>query len=96
MIVVIGFNFIEYYDDFIVIVVIENLLFINEIIVFIENVLCFVRRQIFEIGRENVFDVFVVFVGYLLIGDFIEVFKDFCDKGIKIVVVGIGDGYDIK
>ena len=93
---VIGFNFTEHYDDFTVTAAIENLPFINETTASIENALRLARRQIFETGRENVPDVLVVFVGHLLIGDFTEVSKDLRDKGIKIVVVGIGDGYDIK
>lgn len=93
---VIGFNFTEHYDDSTVTAAIENLQFINETTASIENALRLARRQIFETGRENVPDVLVVFVGHLLIGDFTEVSKDLRDKGIKIVVVGIGDGYDIK
>ena len=93
---VIGFNFTEHYDDSTVTAAIENLPFINETTASIENALRLARRQIFETGRENVSDVLVVFVGHLLIGDFTGVSKDLRDKGIKIVVVGIGDGYDIK
>lgn len=93
---VIGFNFTEHYDDSTVTAAIENLPFINETTASIENALRLARRQIFETGRENVPDVLVVFVGHLLIGDFTEVSKDLRDKGIKIVVVGIGDGYDIN
>lgn len=41
-IVNIGFNFIEYYSFLEVVVVIDNLLFFDEIFLILDNVLCFV------------------------------------------------------
>ena len=94
--VAIGFNFTENYDDSTVAAAIENLPFLNETTVSIENALRFAGEQIFVTGRENVPDVLVVFVSHKLSGNFTGVSKELRDNGIKIVVVGIGDGYDIK
>lgn len=94
--VAIEFNFTEHYSYSTVAAAIENLPFLNETTSHIENALHVVGEQTFKTGRENVPDVLVVFVSYTLSGNFTEISQALRNKGIKIIVVGVGDGYDIE
>ena len=94
--VYIGFNFTEHYSSSAVAAAIENLPFIDETPLDIENALRLVDEQFFTTGRDYVPDVLVVFVSHTLGGNFTEIAQELRDKGIKIIVIGVGDSFYIE
>lgn len=92
----IGFNFTEHYSLSAVAAAIENLPFLDETPLNAENVLRVAGEQIFATGRENVPDVLVIFVSFTLSGNFVGISQALRDKGIKIIVVGVGSGFDVE
>lgn len=94
--VVIGFNFTEHYSSSAVDATIENLPFLDETPLNVENALRVASEQIFTTDRENVPDVLVIFVSHILSGNFTEIAQDLRDEGIKIIAIGIGSSFDIE
>ena len=92
----IGFNFTEHYSSLAVADAIENLQFLDETPLNVENALRVVGERIFTTDRENVPDVLVIFVSYTLSGNFTRIAQDLRDKGIKIIAIGVGNSFDIE
>ena len=92
----IGFNFTEHYSFSAVAAAIDYLPFLDETPLNIDNALRVAGEQIFTTDRENTPDVLVIFVSSTLSGNFTGISQALRDKGIKIIVVGVGSSFDIE
>ena len=91
-----GFNFTEHYSSSEVATAIDNLPYLGETPLNIDNALNVVTEQIFTTDRENIPDVLVIFVSATLSGNFTEISKTLREEEIKIVVVGVGSSFHIE
>lgn len=91
----IGFNFTEYYSFSEVAAAIDNLPFLDETPLILDNALRLASEQIFTTDRENVPDVLVIFVSSTLSGNFAGISQSLREEEIKIIVVGVGSSFEL-
>lgn len=91
----IGFNFTQHYSFSEVAAAIDNLSFLDETPLIIDNALRLASEQIFTTDRENVPDVLVIFVSSTLSGNFTGSLRSLREEGIKIIVVGVGSSFEL-
>ena len=91
----IGFNFTEHYSFSEVAAAIDNLPFLDETPLIIDNALRLVSEQIFTTDRENIPDVLVIFVSSTLSGNSTGISQSLREEGIKVIVVGVGSSFEL-
>ena len=91
----IGFNFTEQDSFSEVAAAIDNLPFLDETPLIVDNALRLVSEQIFTTDRENIPDVLVIFVSSTLSGNFTGISQSLREEGIKIIVVGVGSSFEL-
>ena len=92
----IGFNFTQHYSFSEVAAAIGNLPFLDETPLNIDNALRVAGEQIFTTDRDNIPDVLVIFVSSTLSGNLTGISQGLREEGIKIIVVGVGNRFDIE
>lgn len=90
-----GFNFTEHYSFAEVAAAIDNLPFLDETPLNIDNALRLVSEEIFTTDRENIPDVLVIFVSSTLSGNFTGISQSLREEGIKMIVVGVGSSFEL-
>ena len=93
--VTISFNFTEHLSYPAVSAGIDQIPFLDETALNIENALNVANTTIFPKGRPNVPDVLVAFVSFSLSGNFAAISQALRDDGVEIIVIGIGSSFNI-
>lgn len=93
--VTISFNFTEHFSYPTVAAAIDEIPFLDETRLNIENALNVANTTIFPKGRPNAPDVLVIFVSFSLSGNFAAISQALRDDGVKIIVIGIGSSFNI-
>ena len=91
--VTISFKFNEHYYLSSVSTAIDSIPFLSERFLNISAALEIVGNAIFTSDRNNTPGVLVVFVSNILSGNFTEISQGLRDKGITIIVIGLGSGF---
>lgn len=93
--VTITFNFTEHFSYPAVSSAIDEIQFLDEPSLNLENALNVAKTNVFPTGRANVPDVLVIFVTFSLSGNFAAASQELRKEGVKVVVIGIGSFFSL-
>ena len=93
--VTISFNFTEHFSYPSVAAAIDEIPFLDERELNIENALKVANTSIFPKGRPSVPNVLVIFVSFSFSGNFAVISQALRNEGVKIIVIGIGSSFNI-